>query len=190
MRKIIASALLAGLSFFASAQQRDSLPGQPPSPHMIIGDGTPYTGDARALFSRYLPIRNVDELRLTNRETDALGFVHERYAQYFRKVRVEGGEYLIHLRNGAVSSLTGDYRHIPAEMDVMPSRTAGKALEDAIRHVGARVYAWDPSVKNGYPGYTGHGGELMIWDGPMPGKSGPRLAWKFDIYAQEPLYRA
>ncbi|MFY7794780.1 MAG: M4 family metallopeptidase, partial [Chitinophagaceae bacterium] len=190
MRKIIASALLAGLSFFAAAQQRDSLPGQPPSPHMIIGDGTPYSGDARALFSRYLPIRNVDELRLTTRETDALGFVHERYAQYFRKVRVEGGEYLIHLRNGAVSSLTGDYRHIPAEMDVMPSRTAGKALEDAIRHVGARVYAWDPSVKNGYPGYTGPGGELVVWDGPMPGKSGPRLAWKFDIYAQEPLYRA
>ena len=70
---------------------------------MIIGDGTPYSEDARALFSRYLPVRNVDELRLTTRETDVLGFVHERYAQYFRNVRVEGGEYLIHLRNGAGS---------------------------------------------------------------------------------------
>jgi bacillolysin len=190
MRKPLSFLLLACLTFSAAAQQPDRRPDIPESPHMILGDGMPYGGDARALFSRYLPVRDVDELRLTARDTDALGFVHERYAQYFRQVRVEGGEYLIHLRNGTVSSLTGDYRHIPVDMGVVPALSAGKALEDALRHVGARVYAWEPEVRKGYPGYAGPGGELVVWDGSMPGKSGPRLAWKFDIYAQEPLYRA
>lgn len=190
MRKLILFLSLACLTLSAAAQEPDRRPDVPESPHMVLGDGMPYGGDARALFSRYLPVRDVDELRLTARETDALGFVHERYAQYFRQVRVEGGEYLIHLRNGTVSSLTGEYRHIPADMDVVPTRSAGKALEDALRHVGARVYAWEPDIRKGYPGYAGPGGELVVWDGAMPGKSGPRLAWKFDIYAQEPLYRA
>jgi bacillolysin len=189
MRKLLLCLPFAWLALAASAQSSDRNPDRPQSPQMILGDGSPYAGDARTLFTRYLPLRDVDELRLIGKETDALGFVHERYAQYYRKVRVEGGEYLIHLRNGSVSSLTGDFRNIP-DLDVVPALSADRALQDAMRHVGAVVYAWEPAVRKGYPGYEGPKGELVVWDGPLPGKSGPRLAWKLDIYAQQPLYRA
>jgi Zn-dependent metalloprotease/chitodextrinase len=160
------------------------------APQLIPGDGRPYDGDAGGLFRRYLPLRDGDEWRLVSRESDAYGFVHERYAQYYRQVRVEGGDFVLHLRNGTVSSLSGHFRPIPADLDIQPSLPASKGLEQALRHVGAKVYAWEPAVRMGYPGYDRPVGDLVVWDGPLTGKSGPRLAWKFDIYAQEPLYRA
>ncbi|MBM3443331.1 MAG: hypothetical protein FJX89_11610, partial [Bacteroidetes bacterium] len=186
MRKLLSFVTFSILALMAGAQGTEKISALP---DYIPGNGMPYTGNARELFAQHLPLRGEDELRLISKETDGIGFVHERYAQYYRQVRVEAAEYVIHHRNGVVSSMTGHFRQIP-DLDVTPSLTAAKGLERAMQQVGATVYAWEPAVRKGYPGYEKPQGALVVWDGSLPGKQGPRLAWKFDIYAQEPLYRA
>ncbi len=74
--------------------------------------------------------------------------------------------------------------------DVTPSVSASQGLQAAISHVGARIYAWDISVKDGYPDYKLPKGELVIIGGGEDEEIPLTLAWKYDIYAADPLYRA
>jgi hypothetical protein len=86
MRKLFLASV-AFLSFngvFSQTEPRQVL--TPESPHFISGENLPYTGDARRIFSGFLPLGETDELRFVSRETDALSFVHEKYRQYHKNI--------------------------------------------------------------------------------------------------------
>ena len=145
--------------------------------------------NALAAFKKNLEMQSDDELRLRNTETDQLGFVHDKFQQYFKKVKVEGAIYSAHSRNGLIENYSGEFKGIK-NFDVIPAVSEVQGLQNAISHVGAKVYAWDKSVSSGYPDYKYPTGELVIIGGAADDSLGLTLAWKYDIFAAEPLYRA
>lgn len=146
------------------------------------------TNQQNGLLKRHLQMTSDDELRTLRTNHDELGFVHEKFQQYYKGVKVDGATYTVHSKNGAITMMTGDYRNV-VELDINPTISASNALDLAIGHVGARQYAWEESVKAAFPDYERPSGDLVVVADPES-KYQPRLAYKFDIYATDPLYRA
>ena len=129
-----------------------------------------------------------DDLKKIRTESDALGMVHDKYQQYYKNVKVEGALISAHSKSGIIGLISGTQIKIE-DLDVIPSVTAYAAFDQALNHVKAKVYAWEGSVKKGFPGYELPTGELVILADASMGID-PVLAYKFDIYAAQPLYRA
>jgi Zn-dependent metalloprotease len=146
-------------------------------------------GNVINALKKYFEMQSDDELLLLNTEKDQLNFLHDKYQQYFKGVKVDGAVYSAHSINGIVESYSGEFKGIK-DFDITPGIPAILGLKAAIEHVGAKVYAWDPGVKGGYPDYDRPSGELVIIGGAPNDNLDLTLAWKFDIYAVDPLYRA
>lgn len=142
-----------------------------------------------AAFKKNFEMQADDELKPHKSEKDKLGFTHDKFQQYYKKVKVEGAIYSAHSRNGIIESYSGEFKGI-RNFDVIPAIAASSGLQSAIRHVGAKTYAWDNSVKDGYPDYKYPTGELVIIGGAADDNLELTLAWKYDVYAAEPVYRA
>jgi len=50
------------------------------------------------VFKKNLEMQGDDELRLIKSEKDKLDFTHDKYQQYYKKVKVEGAVYSVHSR--------------------------------------------------------------------------------------------
>lgn len=137
--------------------------------------------------------------RLLGEETDPLGMVHRRYQQFINGLAVEGAVAIQHLRQGVAETVSGDWLRLPpAGLVNRAQLSESKALDSALKFVGASVYKWqrpeedaflqsetgDPSASF-YPK-----GQLVYYAGGrnLNGNQA-RLAYRFDIYAEEPLSR-
>jgi bacillolysin len=165
-------------------------------------DAPAYTlNDARKAFAEQLELSNDDQMLRSKTEIDQLGFAHERYEQYYKGIKVEHGDYILHAKQGAVQSMTGNFERI-SNLNVSPSITAQAALQSALQFVGAQKYMWqDAAEEAGLKQQTGNSaasykpqGELVIVENQRTKKTElkgkPTLAWKFNVYAQQPISRA
>lgn len=166
---------------------------QRPAPEKIhpgflkIEDGYSRT-QAQSLFQQSFQLTSADEMRLLKTETDNIGFTHDKFQQVYKGIIVDGATYTLHSKDGLVKTMSGNFRDIK-NAEVTPSLSPSVSLNFALAHIHARVYAWEDAVKDGYPGYNKPTGQLVIFADPEF-RGSPRLAYKFDIYAAEPLYRA
>ena len=157
--------------------------------------------EATQVLRQQLALTSQDQFRPARVETDQLGFTHEKFAQYYQGVRVEHADYTVHAKGGTVESISGDFEKISG-LDTRPSVSADAALARALAHVGATTYMWqDLSEETGLKRETNNSaasyypqGELVIVRNELTkntaAKGRPTLAWKFNIYAQEPVSRA
>ncbi|OGX89854.1 hypothetical protein BEN49_24285 [Hymenobacter coccineus] len=134
-------------------------------------------------------------------ETDALGFTHQKFAQYYKGILVEHAAYTVHARGGAVESASGDYEKLTG-LNTTPTLGMARALDKALGYVGATKYMWqdageeaDLKQQTSDPAATYRPqGELVIVRNERsqtPAQQGKlTLAWKFNVYAQEPVSRA
>ncbi len=83
----------------------------------------------------------LDELVNYRTQTDELGMTHYRYQQYHQGVKVEGGELLMHERNGRIQTLNGKLVRGLA-MEVQPQINADQAVQLALSHFPAERYMW------------------------------------------------
>ena len=95
---------------------------------------------------------------------------------------MEGATYKAHIKNNKVWYLSGSFIDIFEDLNTSPSISSAAAFTLAKNHVGASRYIWDegepqPSAK-------------LVIVGDPNGKTAPHLAYKLDIYATAPLYRA
>ena len=137
--------------------------------------------EVNQLFRTHLNTTDQDELRFNSSMVDKLGFEHVRYQQFYKGIKVEFGTYIVHSKDGMVASMNGDYKNVEV-LDVNPGMSADAALGAATTHVGATKYLWEESANARTINYEKPKGELVILDN--------RLAYKFDVYSLEPLYRA
>ncbi|MBK8555679.1 MAG: M4 family metallopeptidase [Lewinellaceae bacterium] len=135
-----------------------------------------------------LQMTGYDELRLFRTEQDQIGYTHEKFEQYYKGIKVDGATYTVHSKNGLTEMLSGDVRDV-GDLNSIPSLPANAAFSQALAHVGASQYAWEDAVKAAFPEYQKPAGELVVVADAMA-REPARLAWKFDVYATEPLYRA
>ncbi|MCB2406606.1 M4 family metallopeptidase [Hymenobacter lucidus] len=157
--------------------------------------------DARKAFAEQLQLSTNDQMLRSKTEVDQLGFAHERYEQYYKGVKVEHASYTLHAKQGAVQSMSGSFERIET-LNVTPSLTAESALRSALQFVGARKYMWQDAAEeaglkqqeeNRAATYLPKGELVIVNNQRAIGTerlNKPTLAWKFNIYAQQPLSRA
>ena len=162
----------------------------------------PAAAEAPAALRTALGLSPQNELRPAKpAETDDLGFTHQQYQQYYQGVPVEFTAYTTHCRAGAVESMTGETRAIAdGALDVHPARPAAAALRAALAFVHADQYQWElPGADKFARESEGKAsfrptGELVIVENALSmdkaRRGQPVLAWKFNIYAAQPLSRA
>ncbi len=153
--------------------------------------------DSRQLLRQELALRPADDLRPLRTETDELGQLHERFQQYYNGVKVEHGVYTVHRAAGLLS---GEFKPVPAGLATKPALNEAAALRAALAAVGARRYMWDDAAaeaglrrvsQDAAATYRPSGELVLVEDYRQGGAAGPLvLAWKFNIYAEEPLSRA
>lgn len=153
---------------------------------------------SRQLLRQELALRPADDLRPLRVETDERGQVHERFQQFFNGVKVEHGVYTVHRAAGVLS---GEFKPVPAGLSTKPALSEAVALQRGLAAVGARRYMWeDPAEEAGLKRQTQRpaatyrpAGELVLVEDYRVNEPAQRplvLAWKFDIYAQQPESRA
>ncbi|MCB0401967.1 MAG: M4 family metallopeptidase [Flavobacteriales bacterium] len=136
-------------------------------------------------------------LKLIKVETGKLGLQHYRYQQTVNNVPVELSMYIAHVNNGQIVSVNGEL-FSSINVNTTPALSVHSALNKALDHVGASVYKWEVPAeeahlkwREGNPAATYYPkGELVVVNKGGVIDNELVLAYKFNIYAQEPFGRS
>ncbi|MFK8057548.1 MAG: M4 family metallopeptidase [Saprospiraceae bacterium] len=145
-------------------------------------------------FNNFKDDLGLDEayhFELIEESTDKLGFSHYRYQEHFNGYPIEGGIYMLHVKDGLVKKANGKLiRAIPESGQVAVS--AANALELAKAHTGADVFYWEmPQMEarikhiKGDPAATFFPKADLVYVDEQFAQVGDayRLAWKYILYA-------
>ena len=144
-----------------------------------------------------------EEIRLQTSSVLKSGIEIQRYKLFFNGIPVVHSSYNVMMRNNKIIAVNAESYLLPADFSVIPSLNANAARLKALDFVSAKTYAWqaleqdklkvagntallqelDRLRKEYFPE-----GELVIAKNKY-GDGEARLAWKFDVYAVEPLGR-
>lgn len=135
-------------------------------------------------------------VQLITSETDVLGIQHKRYQLLVAGVPVNNGVFILHLLNGKVKKFNG-YLFKQITTGTTPAISEQQALNAALSAIGATTYKWQIAdeeqfirMETGDPAATYKPkGELFIVQKGDNTSTTFSLAWRFDIYAQQPLSR-
>ncbi len=130
---------------------------------------------------------------LITKEVDELGYTHIRYELKKNELTLFGKQIIAHCKNGKLVSVNGDLSDYGA-IDGQFSITEQTALQNAIKKINAKKYKWENKQEENHmrealnqPGFSYYPtGKKVVFN--QDGKNLP--AWMFNIYAEEPLYRA
>jgi Zn-dependent metalloprotease len=118
------------------------------------------------------------ELKEVSKSTDKKKFTHVKYQIYYKNLPIEGAFYSIHSKNGKATSASGSYI-LGQELNVSANITEEEAFTSATLYVNAKEYKWDQENTSRPTGQK----VIFIQDNSYV------LAYKFDIYAVNPLSR-
>jgi len=146
-----------------------------------------------AFIKSILNAKEEDDFRLIREETDELGITHKRYQQYYKGIKVDDAEYLLHGKNGNIEVMNGDYQDVTIE-SVKPTLNEQQAKKKALEYVGAVRYLWECSEMEEHikqrlndPNATAQPkGELVIAKDFLKGSNSLKLSWKLPIFSLEP----
>jgi len=137
-------------------------------------------------------------LKLLRTEIDQLGFTHYRYQQTYNSIPIEGAIYIAHVKNGVVRSLNGVIFN-SLNLSPNPALSEELSLNKALEFVNAKTYMWEVpeeeellKFETNDPNATYYPGSELVFV-PKNGNfqsTDYHLAYKFDVYASQPLYRA
>ncbi len=144
-----------------------------------------------------LGLRPADTLALVREELDARGERHVRFQQQYRGIPVEHGVLTAHYRAGQLAGLSGELKLPDLARPIVPALSEDVARRQALAAVAATRYQWqEPGADDALrrlthdPAATYFPTGTLTWveDFRRPGTP-PVLAWRFNIYAIEPLSR-
>lgn len=114
-------------------------------------------------------------------------------------MKVEHANYNVHAKGGAVESISGDFERVVG-LNITPALSEAAALRQALAKVGAKKYMWQDATEeaglkrqenDNAATYAPKGELVIVRDARQNAETGPLvLAWKFNIYAQQPISRA
>ncbi len=127
-----------------------------------------------------------------HRETDNIGFTHIKYFLYQKGFRIEGSMIVVHILHGKINTINGDY--FPTSGTTNISIDEKSAFQSAIHEINANTYRWQiPSeearikrIKKD-PNATWMPKAELVYCPNNYNTKDFKLAYKFDIYATEPL---
>ncbi|SNS84335.1 Por secretion system C-terminal sorting domain-containing protein [Ekhidna lutea] len=128
--------------------------------------------------------------------TTSHGVTVEQFRQYTNGIKAEHGVIKALSRKGVVTGFAAEYYALSPSLINTPSLSEADALAAALSHIDASLYAWDyiaslgsgpdfdAAYQEAYPK-----GDLVLVDNYNTLEVDVSLAYKFDIYAAEPLSR-
>lgn len=90
---------------------------------------------AADFFEQYLGTSRDDSFEKVPHKSKKAGFIHEHYDQYYKGVKVEGGGYNLHYKNGEMYFANGNYVKIE-NLDAVPSITLEEAIASFLAYSG------------------------------------------------------
>jgi Zn-dependent metalloprotease len=150
--------------------------------------------DATNFLKTALQTTSDDSFALEKESIDTLGIKHQRYQQYYKGVKVQDAEYMLHGKNGIIATMNGDFQIVNIE-SVIPTLSEQQALTDALNYVNAKEYKWQDSASEIFikqmtnnPNATYFPkGELVIERNYLKGGKNLLLSWKFSIFSLNPI---
>lgn len=140
------------------------------------------------LLERRLKSSEGYSLNLVKKTTDQLGMEHEIHQEFYQNIPVEGATLTLHASNGQITHLSGRTFDI-RNLSITPQLTEAEALNKALQKINGQKYAWEEKDVTGEYLAKAPKGELVILSDYFTDGTN-RLAFKFNIYSLEPLYRA
>lgn len=137
--------------------------------------------------------------QLISEEVDSLGMVHRRDQQLLNGLPLIGAMAIEHRRGGVLTSVSGEWVPAPAgPLERRASLSESRALGSALAAIGATTYKWQlPEEEAFLKAETGEANATFFPKGTLVYDAGERdlghqpirLAYQFDIDAQEPVGR-
>ena len=135
-------------------------------------------------------------LQLINQESDQLGYTHFRYRQTIQGIPVQLSMYIAHVKNGKVVSMNGELMDQSVNT-FNATLSEANALNYALNYVNADVYKWQIKAEEDHLKWAHENVEATYFpkatlvyinkDGNI--KNDLRLAYRFNIYAHQPMSR-
>src|SRR5690554_645897 len=158
--------------------------------------GAPEAASLNEFVERYLKNSNRLTLKMVREEEDQLGYTHQLYQQEFDNVPIAFSQLRVHLLRGKIQSMNGSLVHdAPAYRE--QSLTEEEALKAALEYIGAAEYKWENQAEEDH--LMALGGELTTYypkgtlsyvaPNAVINHKELRLAYRFNIYAAQPLSR-
>ncbi len=137
-------------------------------------------------------------LQLLRTETDPSGLMHIRYIELLHGNPVEGTMYVLHVKNGMVTTMNGFLIREPAGIPATAVLPESGALSMALNYIHADLYRWQNPGEEAQLKRVLHNEQAswypqgILLFAPVQGNYTAavyRLAYRFDIYAERPLSR-
>jgi Zn-dependent metalloprotease len=154
-------------------------------------------------LKKYFELSASNELRLVSSTQDKYNVTVDLYKQFYKGVIVEHSAYNVISKNGQILSISAESYPLDESFSVTPLNTPDAFRSNALNFVNAKKYAWEAleEDKKRFPGkfiaqqkleelknsYLPKG-ELVIAKDVFGDKQA-HLAYKYDVYAVEPLLR-
>ena len=145
-------------------------------------------------------IKNDDaSLIQTKTDFDQQGFKHNRYQQYYKGYKIDGSMIIAHIKNYELKSMNGEWFNNITPVNSI-ALNEQQALSFALAKINAKKYKWENAAEEQHvkevtnnPNFTYKPvGEIVLL--PTINKNEKSItynyAYKFNIYAEEPLYKA
>lgn len=203
MQKLFRPAMLAlGISLAATplfAQVKNRTLDRNGLPKNIVFTDGISAQDPQALLRRQLGLPEDAQMVLQSVTRPKAGLLVERYQQWIRGIRVAHGSFTLTAKDGLAKYMNGRVFPAPAAGAETPVLSENAALTIALERVGGKAYQWEDEganrelrelTKNPDTSFYPQG--RLMWVEDFSGKepSGQlNLAWRFDIYATQPLKR-
>jgi bacillolysin len=201
LQKIIAVTFVASMfSMSAFAQKTDKGISQKNlsengSPSLIsFNEKSDYQkSDYQKALKEQLNLNENQSFSKIKTESDPKGYTHEKFQLYQQGIKVEFATYTLHSKGEKLTSMNGEFYNIK-NVKTTASISPQDALNIAISHTGAKEYLWDNPQEALQMGYQKPKGELVFLpsmeeQGEKRTSDKVRLAYKFDIYATNPVSR-
>lgn len=174
------------LSNFAISQKNDKYNGEVAYQKTIYLTGMHSEQSAIKEFGKLYRLNDSNSFVSKKETSDDAGFTHQRFQQFYKGIKIEFGTLITHKKDGNVVHVNGELYNAEG-LNLTPSLTAVDAFQKALNFVNAQEYLWNDPIASEAMDYKKPSGELVIL--PLVNKGEVRLAYKFDIYAKQPIAR-
>ena len=168
----------------ANAKMSDKVPFQK---FLKFEDGGLLKEDAISAFKNEYNLGkgySFSSLKITKDPTE---MVHERFQEFYKGIKVEFGVLITHSFNDHVLNINGELYNTNG-LDIVPSLSKTEAFQKVVANVNAQKYLWEDLAQAQLMDYKKPEGELVFF--PIVNTGEVKLAYKFDVYAIEPISRA
>lgn len=138
-------------------------------------------------FSKEFKLSKGVTFQKISSNTDRMGYVHDKFQQFFRGLKVEFGTVITHSKDGNVKLVNGEL-YVIENQNLQPTLNGEQGLIKAKQYINAESYLWENEVQSKLMDYKMPEGELVFLPNLESGITS--LAYKYDVYATQPISRS